>query len=206
MKPTIVAFDFDGTITTKDTLWEFIKKTHHPLKIAVNLIFMSPLLALYKTGLLNNGKAKQALFSGFYKNWPIEKFNDFGVSFKSTIDDCVRPEVYRTLKKHVTKGHKVIIVSASIENWILPWAEKEGVETVIATRIEVGTQGKLTGRFMSPNCYGEEKVRRILEMFPERNSYTLIVYGDSKGDMAMLRLADKCYYLKNEKTNLPGAV
>jgi HAD superfamily hydrolase (TIGR01490 family) len=147
-------------------------------------------------GLLDNGKAKQKLFSLFYKNWPIEKFNDFGRSFKSVIDGCVRPEVYRKLKQHVMKGHKVIIVSASIENWIAPWAEKEGIETIIATRIEVSPQGKLTGRFLSPNCYGEEKAGRILEMFPERNSYTLIAYGDSKGDMAMLHLADESHYLK----------
>jgi HAD superfamily hydrolase (TIGR01490 family) len=196
MKHIIAAFDFDGTISAKDTLWEFIRKTHSPLKIAGNLIIASPFLLLYKTGLLDNGKAKQKLFSLFYKNWPVEKFNDFGISFKSAIDGCVRPEVYRMLKQHVMEGHKVIIVSASIENWIWPWAEKEGIETVIATRIEVSPQGKLTGRFLSPNCYGKEKVGRILEMFPERNSYTLVAYGDSKGDMAMFHLADENHYLK----------
>jgi HAD superfamily hydrolase (TIGR01490 family) len=202
MKPTIAAFDFDGTITTRDTLWEFIKKTHNPLKIAGNLILALPLLLLYKTGFVNNGKAKQTLFSRFYKNWSVEKFNDSGRAFKPVIDACLRPEVYRKLKEHLANGHKVIIVSASIENWILPWAEKEGIEAVIATQIEVSPLGKLTGRFMSPNCYGEEKVRRMLALFPERSRYTLIVYGDSKGDTAMLRLADKNYYLKNKKTNL----
>jgi HAD superfamily hydrolase (TIGR01490 family) len=196
MEYVVAAFDFDGTITAKDTLWEFIKQTHSPLKIAGNLLLASPVLFLYKMGLLNNGKAKQKLFSIFYKNWPVEKFNDFGRSFQSVIDACVRPDVYGALKKHRIDGHRVIIVSASIENWILPWAEKEGIETVIATQIEVSPQGKLTGRFRSPNCYGEEKARRILELFPERNRYTLVAYGDSKGDRAMFRLADERHYRK----------
>jgi HAD superfamily hydrolase (TIGR01490 family) len=195
MKHIIAAFDFDGTITTKDTLWEFIKTTHHPLKIAANLILASPFLALYKAGLWSNGKAKQALFSRFYKNWPSEKFNHFGMSFQSAIDGCLRQEVYRELKTHLAKGHQVIIVSASIENWIASWAEKEGIAAVIATRIEVDPHGRLTGRFLSPNCYGEEKVRRILEMFPARNRYTLVAYGNGNGDTAMLRWADKSYYL-----------
>ncbi|MDR0574764.1 MAG: hypothetical protein LBG96_12180 [Tannerella sp.] len=73
---------------------------------------------------MDNGKAKQALFSLFYRNWHIEKFNDFGVSFISTIDHCVRQDVYRTLKKHVMNGHKVIIVSASIETGIVMGGER----------------------------------------------------------------------------------
>ena len=90
---------------------------------------------------------------------------------------------------------KVIIVSASIENWILPWAEKEGIEIVLATQIEVNEEERLTGYFSSPNCYGKEKVKRILEMYPNRENYILIAYGDSSGDFDMLSFADNGYII-----------
>ena len=191
MKITIVAFDFDGTITRKNSLYEFLKHTHGFFQIAIHLLLVFPYLILYKTGVISNGKAKQKLFSEFYKNWSIEKFNHFCTSFQPVVDAFIRPDVFRTLKKHLADNHKVIIVSASIENWIIPWAEKEHVETVIATQIEVDQQGKLTGQFLSKNCYGKEKVRRLLQMFPERDTYTLIVYGDSKGDLEMMNMADE---------------
>jgi HAD superfamily hydrolase (TIGR01490 family) len=190
MKCIIAAFDFDGTITDRDTLWEFIKRTHRPLKILMNLVLVSPYLLLYKSGLMDNGTAKQKLFARFYKNWDIDEFDAACASFKPVIDACVRPEICREFKCHLNAGHKVIIVSASVENWILPWAAEEGVDAVLATRIEVSPQGRLTGRFSSRNCYGREKVQRILERFPERDSYTLIAYGDSRGDAGMLNMAD----------------
>lgn len=196
MKQVIAAFDFDGTITTKDTLWEFLKTTHSPFEMTRNLIRVCPFLLLYKMNLIDNERAKQRLFSAFYRNWPSEKFNDFCISFKSVIDGCLRPEIYQNFKKHKQLGHRVIIVSASIENWILPWAKKEGINTIIATQIETNEQELLTGFFSSPNCYGKEKARRILEMFPEREKYTLIAYGDSKGDLEMLHMADERHYIK----------
>ena len=68
---------------------------------------------------------------------------------------------------------------------------KIGIIDILATRIEVDSNGLLTGRFLSKNCYGQEKVNRLLEVEPNRDEYTLHAYGDSRGDKEMLAFADE---------------
>ena len=82
-------------------------------------------------------------------------------------------------------------MSASIDNWVKPFLP--GV-TVLGTQVEV-VDGHLTGRFSTPNCYGQEKVNRILERFPDRHSYHLTAYGDSRGDKEMLAFADEAHLI-----------
>ena len=42
--------------------------------------------------------------------------------------------------------------------------------------------------------YGQEKVERIRSLFPQRDTYQLIAYGDSRGDKEMLDYADEKHY------------
>ena len=83
-----------------------------------------------------------------------------------------------------------LIVSASIDNWVQPFFPHV---KVLGTQIEV-KDGRLTGRFLTKNCYGQEKVNRILALYPDRNTYHLIAYGDSRGDKELLAFADEAYY------------
>ncbi len=86
-----------------------------------------------------------------------------------------------------------MIVSASIADWIEPWAASRGITEVLSCRIET-RDGRLTGRLDGPNCYGPEKLRRLLARHPDRTAYELHVYGDGRGDAALLADADHAYY------------
>jgi phosphatidylglycerophosphatase C len=198
-KETIAVFDFDGTITHKDTLLVFIKFSKGICSLIFGIMLFSPLIVAMKLRLYPNWKVKQKLFSFFFKGESLEKFNDFGNKFNSEIYKILRPKALETLKLHKKKGDRIIIVSASIENWIIPWAEKVGTDIVIGTKIETNKDGLLTGNFLSKNCYGQEKVNRLLEMFPNRNDYELIVYGDSRGDKELIELSDKGFIINLKK-------
>jgi HAD superfamily phosphoserine phosphatase-like hydrolase len=102
----------------------------------------------------------------------------------------LRPLAIDTIKKARSEGVEVLIVSASIDNWVQPFFPDV---KVIGTQVEV-RDGRLTGRFLTKNCYGQEKVNRLLELYPDRREYHLIAYGDSKGDKEMLTFADESYY------------
>ena len=185
----VFAFDFDGTLTTRDTLIAFIRYACGTPRFLLGFLLHAPLLVLMKLRLYSNGKAKQRLFSWFFRGMPIETFDALCQSFASTHRHLLRPETVRLLQQALSEGSEVLVVSASIDNWVQPFFP---VVTVLGTQIEV-IDGRLSGRFLTPNCYGQEKVRRILALHPDRSAYRLTAYGDSRGDRELLAFADEAH-------------
>lgn len=185
----IYAFDFDGTLTTRDTLLEFIRFACGAPRFLLGFLLHAPLLVLMKLRLYDNGKAKQRVFSWFFKGMPVEAFDALCQDFAHTHRHLLRPDVVRVLEQALAEGSEVLIVSASIDNWVQPFFPSV---TVLGTQIEVA-DGRLTGRFLTPNCYGQEKVHRILALHPDRSDYHLTAYGDSRGDREMLAFADEAH-------------
>ena len=185
----LFAFDFDGTLTTRDTLIAFIRYACGTPRFLLGFLLHAPLLVLMKLRLYSNGKAKQRLFSWFFRGMPIETFDALCQSFASTHRHLLRPETVRLLQQALSEGSEVLVVSASIDNWVQPFFP---TVTVLGTQIEV-IDGRLTGRFLTPNCYGQEKVRRILALHPDRSAYRLTAYGDSRGDRELLAFADEAH-------------
>lgn len=189
-KKTVAAFDFDGTLTRGDTLTAFIRFTHGWRRLLWGLLRHAIRLLLMKLGLYPSAKAKESLISYFYKGTAHSQFATWGREFADVAESMLNSEVLEILREHQAAGHTVCVVTASIEEWVRPVCEKLGVVTVIATRVEVSSDSRLSGRLLTPNCNGEEKVRRLLEVFPQRQAYTLYAYGNSHGDDALLALAD----------------
>ena len=190
-KAKLFAFDFDGTLTTRDTLIEFIRYACGTARFLLGFLLYSPLLVLMKLRLYSNGKAKQKVFAHFFKGMTIEAFDTLCQDFSSTHRHLLRLEVVSQLELALSEGAEVLIVSASIDNWVQPFFPKV---KVLGTQIEV-IDGRLTGRFLTPNCYGQEKVRRILTLHPDRSAYHLTAFGDSRGDREMLAFADDAHMI-----------
>lgn len=185
----IYAFDFDGTLTTRDTFLVLIRHARGTVRFLYGFLLFVPLLVLMKMRLYPNGTAKQRVFAHFFKGMTIEAFDALCQDFARTHRHLLRTDVVRLLEQAVAEGSEVLIVSASIDNWVQPFFPSV---TVLGTQIEVAN-GLLTGRFLTPNCYGQEKVRRILALHPDRSSYHLTAYGDSRGDRELLAFADEAH-------------
>lgn len=191
MKRAIAVFDFDGTLTKKDTLLEFIKFSCGIRAFLGGLCLYSPILVLMKMRLYPNWKAKQKIFGHFYKGMDYKYFQELGNQFAAIIDTFCRREIIAKVEEHLKNGDTVYVVSASIDEWIRPWCKQLGITEVIGTKIEVAPNGLITGLFLTKNCYGKEKVTRLLQNEPLRKDYYLYVYGDSRGDKEILALADE---------------
>ena len=189
----ISLFDFDGTITKDDSLIKFILFAAGNVKFVFGIALLSPMLVAYKLKFIPNYKAKQYMLSYFFKGMSEEKFmriaNEYSLNH---IDTILRPKAMEKIVWHKEQGHKIVVVSASMECWLKPWCDKNELE-LIATKLEI-TNNKLTGKFASKNCYGPEKVNRIREIYNLKDYERIYAYGDSKGDMEMLGIADKKHY------------
>lgn len=195
---TIAAFDFDGTLTRSDTLPQFIIHAIGRRRFLTALIRTAPWLAAYRIGLYSNSRAKERLFSACFRGMSRRQFSEAAASFTSTLlSTLLRHDTVKALNRHVSEGHTVYIVSASLRDWIEPWAIAHGVTGVLATEAAIDSHGRLTGRFARRNCHGHEKVNRILEAEPDRQSYRLVAYGDSSGDTPMLDMADEPHLIKS---------
>lgn len=192
---TVVVFDFDGTLTRKDTMLEFIKFTHGKAKFLFGFLLYTPWLLAYKFRLYPNWKIKQKILSHFFAGMPLIEFESFcRAFFRSSHARLLYKRGEEQVREYLQIGHEVVIISASVENWVKPFAEYLGVRQVLGTQMEVDEEGRLTGFLATPNCYGQEKVNRLLALFPDRDAYRLIAYGDSSGDREILDYADKAYF------------
>lgn len=193
MSRPIAFFDFDGTITTRDTLLEIIKYRHGKVKFYLGFLLHSPWLVLMKLGVISNQTAKEKVLKLFFGNMTTEQF---GVSCEQFAADMiprlVRPKALKEINKLKQAGADVVIVSASPENWLQPWCATLNL-SLMATRLEV-VNGKITGKIKGHNCHGEEKVKRIKEVYDLANYNDVYCYGDTSGDKPMLALANHPFY------------
>lgn len=189
----IAVFDFDGTLTDRDTLFDFIRFYYGIPRLIWGLFILSPFLISFKLGFITNDKAKQILLSYFFKGTTLSEFNIVCERYKERINEILKPEAIAKLKYHQQQNHIIVIDSASLENWIFPWADSMGINNLIGTQLDI-KEGFISGQFKGKNCYGEEKVRRFMELYPDRQLYQLYVYGDSNGDKPLLDIADFPFY------------
>lgn len=194
----IAAFDFDGTLTTHDSLLRFVALSRGQARLGLDLVATLPLLVLYRAGRIGNEVHKMKLFARAVAGMPAEAFAQHAESYAQTeLRTMIRPEGLSRIEFHQARADRVIIISASPIDWIVPWAEAHGISEVIGNRAEVRV-GRITGRLSGPNCYGPEKLRRLLALAPDRDAYTLFAYGDSRGDRELLGAADHTFYRRFE--------
>ena len=193
MKKIIAFFDFDGTITTTDTLLEFIKYVKGDMAFYVGFLLHAPVLVLYKLQIVSNQRAKEIMLRHFFGRMNEEVFNAHCIKFtENKLPSLLRPKALLEINKLKDGGADVVIVSASPENWLKRWCDSTGVKC-IATKL-VTANHKITGRIDGRNCHGQEKVNRINSLFNLSDYSDVYAYGDTSGDKYMLSLAGIRFY------------
>lgn len=191
MSKTVAFFDFDGTITTRDSYKEFLLFCFGKKKFIKEMLSSIVYLIAFVFKIIDNQCLKKHITRRFFAGMPTKQFDKTAKAFaQKRLEKIVRPKALKRLKWHKKQGHRVIVVSASFEKYLRFWCKKHKAE-LIGTRLEEKND-ILTGEFCGANCYGPEKPRRINAYCQIKNEY-IFAYGDSKGDNEMLAMANKAF-------------
>lgn len=130
----------------------------------------------------------------FFRGYSAQEFALLCANFQTTLCGLTKIQAMEKIAWHKDRGDVVVVVSATFEEYLKPFCQNLGLEC-LATRLEV-VDGTLSGKFATPNCYGEQKVVRIKAHYDLSQYQEIYAYGDSKGDYQMLALATQRFYKK----------
>ncbi len=182
-------------MTTEDSMPRFLRHVVGTRSFILRALSALPALIKYAAGLSDNESSKEQVFIKFLKGMPRLEFRSKAEEFSlSVLPRMIKEEATARLRWHIDHGHQCILISASIEDYLIPWAKRLGFAAVLATRLEVDAQGNLTGKLLGKNCYGVEKVRRLEKHLSRLADYTIYGYGDSRGDKELLQIADYQFF------------
>lgn len=159
----VAAFDFDGTLAAGDSLLGFLRLVCGPRATAWALAAQGrpAMSSLARGRLVERDVAKAAILARLLAGRPLESLTPVAEAYARRLVARVRPEMRTRLQRHQEAGHEVVIVSASPELYLGRVGQGLGVDAVLATRLEVGPDGRLTGALDGPNCRGPEKTARL---------------------------------------------
>ena len=186
---SIVAFDFDGTLTTKDSFTAFLAWKAGPLRYFAGLLLLTPHIVAYLIH-RDRGRLKAKAAARFLGGMSAEALAAEAERYAVlNAQSMQRPDAVQAWRNWRSQGAFVVIVTASPEITVQPFARGLGADLLIGTQLAINDEGRITGRFESPNCRGSEKVRRLREALGE-DMVLAAAYGDTSGDREMLRLAE----------------
>ncbi|MEI7741751.1 MAG: HAD-IB family phosphatase [bacterium] len=192
-KPVVAVFDFDGTISSSNSFWHFLlflnrrNSQFNPVR---------PLLIVFSVliGRTSKVEAQELLFSYFLKDLSDEQVKSIAADFAaSEIPKILRKNAMERVAWHKFEKHRLIIVSAGLLDYLKPWALANNFE-ILASTLKSRENDTTSSLCFDIHCHGMKKVECLKGLLGDLNAYRLYVYGDSRGDYEMLKIADKRYY------------
>jgi phosphatidylglycerophosphatase C len=189
---SIAAFDFDGTLTRRDSVLPFLVSVCGPARVGAAVAATSPWMARAALDDRRRDAAKARLLRRTLAGRPDAEVRTAGERFADeTVDRRLRHDAPGRIDWHRDQGHELVLVSASLTHYLDPVAERLGFDAVLATELEVGPDGLLTGELVGANVRGHEKVRRLEGWLGDHRPAFVWAYGDSAGDRELLARADR---------------
>ena len=189
----IAAFDFDVTITTKDTFVPYLVRAFGLYRVGKAFLDLAPEAVKVASGLSDRDIYKERLVRSLFMGQRVESHHNLGVAHAASILNLVRPSARKRIEWHRERGDRLVMVSASLDVYLEPVAKELGFDDLLCTRL---SSNKLVfdGGLVGKNCRGPEKVRRLCELAGDLSSNILYGYGDSVGDRELLAAANHAYF------------
>jgi HAD superfamily hydrolase (TIGR01490 family) len=188
----LALIDFDHTVTTCDTYARFLRRVATPAQLASARWKVGPWVAGYRLGLVSAARLRERVtrlvFTG-REAAPLAR--QAQVYAGQVLPGLLRPEMMQRIAWHRECGHRLVLVSGSLDLYLRPWCERHGLE-LLCNRLEE-IDGHYTGRYLGGD-QGARKVDAIRAHCDLSGFKRIHAYGDSREDRAMLALADEAWY------------
>lgn len=189
----LVAFDFDGTLTVRDSFTGFLEWRRGRAAYLAGLPKLAPALAAYVVR-RDRGALKSAAVRAYLKDLPRAALEGEVEAYaEACATRLFRPDALAVWNAWGARGATRLIVSASPDVVVAPFARRLGADELIATTLAFDAQDRVAGAFATPNCRAAEKVVRLKARFGE-DVRLRAAYGDTSGDHEMLQLAEEKGY------------
>lgn len=188
----LYCFDFDGTITKKDTMFSFLK-FYNKRKFYLNFIKHLPFFIMLKLNLAEAERVKKNFVSSILKGEKEKNIQQKAASFfEENYPSILREKALNFIQNIDRNNSECYLVTASLDIWVKPFSEKLNLK-LLSTQAKF-EHGIYIGEFATKNCNGIEKVNRIKEVIKNQSFNKIIAFGDTSGDKEMLVWADEGHY------------
>ncbi len=192
----LIVFDFDGTITTKDTFALFLRYYSGSISWFFKILRLLPTFIAYKLGRIDRHAVKAAVIYRFFKDQSAAEVDAKAQKFASeVIPPLIRPLAQACFNEKKRDIESLYICSASISPYLRHWARAQGLPEaqVLAVELEADS-GVLSGFIKGYNVWGQNKVRRISDAFHSETVHIKEAYGDTEGDLELLNAAEASFF------------
>ena len=190
----IVVFDFDGTITTKDTFALFLRYYAGTTRWALNILKLLPVFIAYAIKIIDRNAVKAHVIRRFFRGAAVDDLNAKAENFaRDVIPQLIRPLAQTELDARKSASETLYICSASITPYLRAWGAQQNIHNILATELE-SHNGRYTGEIEGWNVWGDGKIRRILAEFAPNPVKIKEAFGDTRGDKEMLHAADVTHW------------
>ncbi|WP_334177304.1 HAD-IB family hydrolase [Pseudoxanthomonas sp.] len=187
MTVDLALFDFDGTLTTRETFPDFMRYAVARPRLLVGGALLVPVVFGYRRGWIAGNPTRACIVQVGLRDVDAARLRSQGEAFaRDMLPGVLRPDAMARLAWHRERGDRIVVVSGGLDVYLTPWCSAQGVE--LACSVLAERNGRITG-YAGAQCVGEEKVRRIRALCDPQAYAAIHAYGDTREDDAMLAMA-----------------
>ncbi len=189
----LALFDFDGTLTERETFPLFVRTVTPPARVAAGSVVLLPIVAGYRLGWISGSFTRAAIVRLALSGLSAAAVAAAGEQFaQATLPQLLRPQAWARLQWHRARGDTVAIVSGAFDAYLAPWCRAHGLALFCSALQQ--RDGRLTGRYEGAQCVGAEKARRVRAHYDLGRFAAVHAYGDTPEDRELLALAAHRHY------------